>query len=108
LRLHLYVNDITPTANDLLAQYHECTAAGYASIVLTGNLWSFVIDSTSQIATASFPEQTFALTSSTSVYGYYITDQTSALVILAERFTNAPSIISGTGNILVTPKLRLQ
>jgi len=107
LRLHLFVNDATPTSSDLLSQYTECTATGYGSIVLAGNQWTFVIDPVTQTATATFPIQTFALTSNVSVFGYYITDQTTTTLLVVERFSNAPFIISGTGNIFITPRLRL-
>lgn len=107
LRLHLFVNNIVPTRDDTLASYQECTAAGYGSIVLLGSNWTFQVDPAAQVATATFPMQTFALTSSVSVFGYYITNQVTNVLLVAERFTNAPFQIVGNGNVFITPKLRL-
>ena len=40
MRLHLYTNDITPSDEDVLADYTESTATGYAYIDLTGASWT--------------------------------------------------------------------
>lgn len=106
VKLHLYKNDYTPVEGSALANFTECTAAGYAVKTLTGANWT--IATASGISEASYAEQTFNFTATEVVYGYYITDSGTTKVLYAERFTSAPfNIPSGGGSVKVTPKLQL-
>ena len=100
------MNDKTPSESDTVSDYTECSTSGYSSKTLTGANWS--VSTTSGTTEASYSEQTFSLTGSATVYGYYITDNGGTILIAAERFSDGPySIPSGGGDIKVTPKIQL-
>ena len=75
LKLHLFVNSYTPAKTDTVSSYIECSATGYAAISLTGASWS--VTTVSNTTTGTYPAQTFTLTSSATIYGYYVTESTS-------------------------------
>jgi len=106
LKLHLYVNDYIPDEGSTLANFTECAAAGYAPITLTGANWTITTD-TNGVTTASYPEVTFTITSGTTIYGYYVTDNTDTQVVWAERFSDAPhQLPSGGGTERIVVKIR--
>lgn len=105
-RLHLFTNDYTPQTNDVIGNYTECSVSGYTSIPLTGS--QFTVSTSSGTSAAVYARQTFSLTTSTNAYGYYITNNGSAILIWAERFTGAPfQIPTGGGTIGLDPDIRL-
>lgn len=105
--LHLYSNNVTPTESDTISTYTESVAAGYSSVELTGTDWT--VSSVAGLATATFATQTFTFSGAATIYGYYVTDNSSTTLLWAERFTAAPVTIplSG-GSILVTPEITLE
>ena len=107
VKLHLYTNDYTPIEGSVIGGFTECTADGYEAIALTGS--SFTVESSAGTTTATYAQQTFTLTGESTDYGYYITDNSSAQVLWAERFSDAPhSIPSGGGTEKVTVKITLE
>lgn len=59
----------------------------------------------------AYPEQTFtssANQASQSNYGYFVVQQTSGIILWAERFTDGPyNIVNLNDAIKVTPKITL-
>ena len=106
LVLRLYTNNITPAETDTAGTYTEATGSGYASITLTGASWSFTQGAPSY---ASYAEQTFTFSGALgNVYGYYLTQLTSGILMWSERFPSAPyNIVNNGDNIKVTPYLEL-
>ncbi len=104
--LHLYANDVTPSDSTLLADLTEVSGStGYTPITLLSNQWTTV--QSSGITTAVYSEQTFSFTTGVTTYGYYVTNQSNALLWL-ERFNGAPlDIPDGGGTIGITNKLTL-
>lgn len=104
-KLHLYTNNYTPAKGDTTGSYTECsTATGYAAVTLPGTSWT--VSTTSHVTTASYAAQTFTLTASATIYGYYITDNSSSNVLWAELFSGGPfNIPSGGGSVTVTPTI---
>ena len=88
--LHLYSNDPSLSQSSVIGDFSEVSAAGYGAVTLSGGTWTF------STATASYPEQTFTFTTSATAYGYYVTT-TSNDLLWAERFTNAPFSLPGSG-----------
>ncbi len=106
LILKLYVNGKTPDESDEIADYTECTADGYSAKTLTGANWT--VQTTLGVSEASYAQQTFSLTESATVYGYFIVNTAGTILIFAEKFSDGPyNIPSGGGDIKVTPKIRL-
>ena len=107
LILHLYSNDQSLVEATVLANLTENTEAGYAEATLAGADWSTALVSTNT-ATASHTEKTFTFTAGATVYGYYVTDNSKATLLWAERFSGAPFVLpSGGGTIAITPKVTL-
>jgi len=107
LVLHIYVNDYTPTESSAISNFTECTASNYAPITLIGANWNITTDASGNTI-ATYPEVTFRLTSTSTDYGYYITDSTGTKLLWAERFFNAPHTIpSGGGVEKITIKIQV-
>lgn len=99
--LHLYFNDPTISQSSVVGDFSEVAAAGYSAVTLSGASWTF------STATASYPEQTFTLSTNATAYGYYVTT-TSNDLLWAERFTNAPFNLPGSGGqIAITLNITL-
>lgn len=104
--LHLYSNNLTPSSTTVIGDVTEVASGGYAAITLTSTSWT-VATSGGGVSTASYPEQTFNITTSATIYGYYITNLAGDLLWL-ERFTAAPFQLPGSGGqILITSQLSL-
>lgn len=105
--LCLYVNNYTPVAGSLLANFTEATFPGYARASLTG--WDaavIVSDHSRQVA----DDCLFTLSATGgpySVYGYFVLDGAGDL-LWAERDPNAPGVLSTIGDqFRVIPQLTM-
>ena len=104
LVLRLFQSNTTPSDTDTAATYTESNFTGYASITLTGATWSAA--SAGSIAYSA--QQTFTCSgaASQSVYGYYITQLTSTVLIWSERDALAPFAIANSGDaVKITPTI---
>lgn len=104
LVLKLYTNNVTPGETDTAGTYTEAAGFGYAPITLTGSSWSVVEGTPSEV---SYAQQTFTFTGALgNVYGYFVVQVTSGILMWAERFSDAPNNVANNGDqIKVTPKL---
>jgi hypothetical protein len=104
LVLRLYQNNITPSDSDTAGTYTEATFTGYSAITLTGASWG-----TASAGTISFAQQTFSSSANQAtqnIYGYYLTQVTSGILVYAERFTDGPYAIANNGDqIKITPTI---
>lgn len=104
--LRLYQNNITPAETDTAATYTVATFTGYANIALNGASWTVTEGAPSSAAAA---QQVFASTAdqaAQSIYGYYVVQAVSGIIMWAERFTNGPYVIANNGDeIRVTPQI---
>jgi hypothetical protein len=104
LVLRLYQNNVTPSETDTVGAYTEATFTGYGPITLTGATWV-----TTAGVNVAYPEQTFTSTTSQAtqnIYGYYLTQVSSGLLVYAERFSDAPNPVTNNNDqILVTPTI---
>lgn len=102
LVLRLFTNNVTPGESDTAGTYTEQSGSGYSAITLTGASWSV------SGGVASYAQQTFTFTAAaSSVYGYYLTQATSGILVAAERFVSgAPFAINNNGDeIKITPTI---
>lgn len=102
--LHLYQNDMAPSPSSVLADFTEADYDGYAEETITPATWAVFLQGISQ-AVAVGPGVVFSPTGSTTpnvIYGYYVTDNTGARLLWAERFAE-PKVMNGvtTGFTLV-------
>jgi hypothetical protein len=101
--LKLYTNNVTPADTDTAATYTEMATLGYAAKTLTKTSWS--VAQSSGVATATYAAQTWTFTAGTAVtvYGYFVVDATSGVILWSEPFTSG-KIIQYTGDqIIITP-----
>ena len=103
--LHLYKNDVTPTDSTVIGGLTQADQAGYAAITLYGVTWT--VSQSLGVTTAIYSERTFTFTTSATIYGYYVTTTTNAL-LWVERFSGAPfQLPDGGGEIAITAKITL-
>lgn len=104
LVLRLFSSNTTPADSDNAGTYTEATFAGYAGITLTGASWG-----AASAGTTTYAQQTFTRTSTgaaQNIYGYYVTQLTSGVLMWAERDGAGPFAITNNGDtIKVTPTL---
>jgi hypothetical protein len=106
LLLKLYVSDTKPRNTDDIGRYTEVAGFGYAPVKLAGEDWSIA---EGPPARAEYPEQTFTFGGPLGkVYGYFVVQQGSGVMLWAERFTDGPyQIVFAGSQINVVPGLEL-
>lgn len=103
LVLKLYTNDITPAKDDTAAQYLEAAGFGYAPVVLAGSAWGAAAG-----GSIAAGQQVFTFTGALgNVYGYFMVQLLSGILVYAERFSNGPYPIMTNGDkIEITPTIQ--
>lgn len=91
--LRLFQNNKVPDVDDVEGDYTESTFTGYAAEVTP--FWPTPALGPDDTVSMTHPTITFPCTGGAAqdVYGYYLTDATTGL-ILAERYSGAPFAIS--------------
>lgn len=106
--LKLFKNNITPAETDTHTTYTAADFTGYGDASLTGANWSIT---EGDPTFAAYAQQTFTSSAGSQnqpVYGYFVTQATSGILLWAERFTDGPYTIVNNGDaIKVTPRLEL-
>lgn len=103
--LRLFVNDYTPVEASVADDFTEMSTQGYAAKELTGSSWTVTPGAPTL---AEYAEQTWTFDGTggaTTVYGYYIVQATSGVVMLAERFASPPTIVNNGDQLKLTPTL---
>jgi hypothetical protein len=101
--LKLYTSNTTPAETDVAGTYTEAAGFGYALIALTGASWTITPGNPTSAAVA---EQTWTFTGALgNVYGYFVVQTVSGILLFAERFTTGPFNIQNNGDqIKLTPQ----
>lgn len=100
----LFKNNITPADTDTAATYTESTFPGYGSVTMAGADWNAAASGT--ITSAAQKTITCSGAAAESVYGYFVVQLTSGVLIWSERDTNAPFAISQSGDaVKFTPSI---
>ncbi len=101
VKIHLYSDNVTPADGDVIGDYTLITSP--AAQALTGASWSITA------GTASYAQITFTFSGADTAYGYVVTDNTGAILMWSEIFSDGPySIPSGGGTVKVTPTITLE
>lgn len=104
--LKLFKSNTTPADTDTASTYTEADFTGYSNKNLTGTSWTVT---SGDPTVADYAQQTFTSTAGSqnqSVYGYFIVQATSGILLWAERFTDGPYVIVNNGDeIRVTPRI---
>jgi hypothetical protein len=106
LTLKLYVNDVSPAEAHTASNYTAASGFGYADKTLTGSAWTITEGDPTY---ALYAEQVFGFTGALgNVYGYFVVQASSGVLMWAERFTGAPLPVGADGDqIKVTPRIEL-
>jgi len=107
LVLKLYTNSVNLSTDDFdQSNFTESGATGYASVTLAGSNWS--VATTSGVSVATYGSSvTFSFLEGASIYGYYVTNSSGA-IMWAEEFPSAPfTLPSDGGQISVRPQVQL-
>lgn len=108
--LKLFANNYTPVAGSVAGDFTEAAGGGYAAKSLTGTSWT-VATNDSDEAEATYAAQTFtftgALTTNGTVYGYFVVQASSGLLLYAERFADSRTPSVNGDAITFTPRLQL-
>lgn len=109
-KIKLYVNNVTPDDTFVLANLTEFGATnGYTDKTLTKTSWVNTAGGTGSPASGAYATQTWTFTAAAAVtvYGYFVTDVTTGLLLWVESFAN-PKVVQNTGDqIIITPALTL-
>ena len=104
LHLRLYINNITPSDTDTAGTYTQAGFPGYAQIGLTGASWNAA--AAGSISYGSQQSWTCSGPATDDVYGYYVVQQTSGVLIWSERDATAPFQVRNSGDVVkVTPTI---
>jgi len=99
--LKLYSSNTTPAESDTAATYTESTFTGYSAATLTGASWG-----SASGGSIAYAQQTFTCSGagSENCYGYFIVQASSGTLVLSERGTGVPFVITTIGdNVKITP-----
>ena len=102
LDLALYTNDYTPVEGSTAANFTEASGSGYARKQLVAASWVYTAGDPGKI---TYPEQIFSFSGALgNVYGYYVVQRTSGIVVWGERFSDAPFNVTGSSRkVYATP-----
>lgn len=107
--LKLFVNNITPDGDTVVGDFTEATGGGYAAKSLTGTSWT-VTTNASDEGEATYAAQTFtftgALTTNTTIYGYYVVQASSGALLWCERFASTFTPAVNGDALTFTPKFQ--
>lgn len=107
--LKLYTNNIAPADTDIAATYTEMATLGYAAKTLTKGSWVTTPGATGLPGSSAYAQQTWTFSAGTAVtvYGYYVVDTTTGLLLWSEAFAT-PKVVQNAGDqILITPVITL-
>lgn len=101
-KLGVYTSNTTPAEGDTFATYTEATGNGSDAKSLARATWNAA--STSAGTTSkTYPQQTFSLTGSFTIYGYLVRETTSTVLLWAEKlFASGQAFVSGDA-LKITP-----
>jgi hypothetical protein len=107
LLVKLYASDSTPADTDTALTYTEVSGGGYSDIQLNPASWVVTPSTPSE---ADYPELAFTFTGAVgNVYGYYVVQAVSGILMWSERFTGGPYNIANSGDeIRITMNVTLE
>lgn len=105
LSVHLYQNNYTPVDASVLGSFTEATFSGYADQAVTLGTAVEVGNKakTTDISAHLFTHNGGA--TANTIYGYYVKDDTSGVLVWAERFGSSQIMINNGDRITLTLEL---
>lgn len=106
LTLKLFCTNTTPTDTDINTTYTECAGGGYAAKTLTQGSWTITV--ANDPSDAVYADQVFsftgALTTNTTIYGYFVLAGT---VLIGSETLATPFTPNNGYSLTITPKFKL-
>lgn len=112
--LRLYTNNYTPvigspSGGSVAADFTEAAGGGYAAKTLAGSSFTLGDDGVND-ALASYADQTWtftgALTGSATIYGWFMTQATSGLLMAAELLSDTYTPAVNGDSLTLAPRIR--
>jgi hypothetical protein len=107
--LHLYCTNVTPADTDTSGSYTECSGGGYSSKTLTNGSWT--TSTVSGIPQAAYAAQTFtftgALTTNTTIYGYYVMNAGGTILLWSELLGSTFTPANNGDSVTITPQFQM-
>ncbi len=104
LLLKLFSNNYTPVAASVAGSFTSATFTGYAIKTLSAAGWNAATTVAGKGVAVYGTAQTWASTSSETIYGYFIVGGSSGILYWAETFASPRPIASGD-TISITPQI---
>lgn len=106
LKIRLFKSNTTPTSTMTLSDYTEATFTGYTSVTATSASWTINEGAPTSATQAAATTFTCSSATSESIYGYYLSQENSSILLWSERFSDGPYVITNSGDkIILTAQL---
>lgn len=106
LKIRLFKSNTTPTSTMTLSDYTEATFTGYTSVTATSASWTINEGAPTSATQAAATTFTCSSATSESIYGYYLSQENSSILLWSERFSDGPYVITNNGDkIILTAQL---
>ena len=107
LVMRLYKNDWTPAEGDTERAAPEADFTGYSAKTLAGASWTATPGAPSSIEYAAQEFASSANQATQNIYGWYLTQETSGLLVAAERFSSPLPFSTDVDAVMLTPVITL-
>jgi hypothetical protein len=109
MSLRLFTNNVTPTVTSVAGDFTEAAGGGYAAKTLAGGSWTFGNDGVDD-GLATYADQTWtftgALTGSATIYGWFMVQVTSGIIVAAERLSDTMTPAVANDALTLSPAIR--
>ena len=100
LSLKLFKSNTTPAEGDTAGTYTEADFTGYTDADLVAGNWTITEGAPSNATAAQQTFTSSADQSTQSIYGYYLVQTSSGILMWAERFSDGPYAIANNGDAI--------
>ncbi len=110
LTLRGFQNNYTPDDDSIYSSFTESTFVGYASIAVPTANWGSpaIVSHVAEIELDFVPEWDCSGGSGEDLYGWWLTDDATSIVLLAQRFDTVRNMIPGAVEKLDPFKVKLK
>lgn len=110
LTLHGFQNNYTPDDDTTVSSFVESTFTGYGSIAVVPGDWSApaIVSHVAETERSPVPTWSCVGGSAQDLWGWYLTDDSAGVVVLAQRFDSVRSMVPGAVESLNPFKVKLK
>jgi hypothetical protein len=103
IQIRLFKSNTTPTSTmtSFTTDYVEATFTGYVSVAATSASWNIVEGAPTSATQSAATTFTCTAATSESIYGYYLTQATSSILLWSERFSDGPYVLTNNGDKII-------